>query len=161
AGGPRGGHPATWNRRARLERAEPREATMRHIPSPEVRMYCPGCGLGQPSDHRFCIACGSRLPPEPLPRHAPKITRWLPALPVHPEDGPETMLRVSRYLKEFDILTEDGFVRVPAHHVRFSIWSGDRALFAVSIPDDEADSLATFLASAVADGEGRGAPIAT
>jgi hypothetical protein len=44
-------------------------------------------------------------------------------------------------------------VRVPAHHVRLSIWSGDRALFAVSIPDDEAESLATFLAAEVGDGE--------
>jgi hypothetical protein len=116
-------------------------------------MYCPRCGLGQPSEHQFCIACGSRLPAELLPRDAPKVTRWFRSLPVHPEDRPGTMLRVSRYLKEFDIMTEDGWVRVPAHHVRLSIWSGDRALFAVSIPDDEAESLATFLAAEVGDGE--------
>jgi hypothetical protein len=79
------------------------------------------------------------------------VTRWFRSVPIHPEDRPETMLRVSRYLKEFDIETEDGSVRIPAHHVRFSIWSRDRALFALSIPDDEANALATFLAAEVAD----------
>jgi hypothetical protein len=114
-------------------------------------MYCPRCGLGQPMEHWFCIACGTRLPTELLPPDAPKVTRWFRSVPIHPEDRPETMLRVSRYLKEFDIHTEDGSVRIPAHHVRFSVWSRDRALFAVSIPDDEANTLATFLAAEVAD----------
>jgi hypothetical protein len=61
------------------------------------------------------------------------------------------MLRVSRYLHEFDIETEDGSVRIPAHNVRFSIWSGDRALSAVSISDDEAHDLVSFLAAVVAE----------
>jgi hypothetical protein len=114
-------------------------------------MYCPRCGLGQPTDHRFCIQCGVRLPTELLPADAPKVSRWFRSVPVHPEDRPETKLRVSRYLKEFDIATEDGSVRVPAHHVRFSIWAGDHALAAASIPDDEAEAVAAFLAAAVAD----------
>jgi hypothetical protein len=113
-------------------------------------MYCPRCGLGQPTEHWFCIACGTRLPTELLPPDAPKVTRWFRSIPIHPEDRPETMLRVSRYLKEFDIHTEDGSVRIPAHHVRFSVWSRDRALFAVSISDEEANGLATFLAAEVA-----------
>jgi hypothetical protein len=114
-------------------------------------MYCPRCGLGQPTDHRFCIQCGGRLPTELLPPDAPKVSRWFRSVPVHPEDRPETMLRVSRYLKEFDIETEDGSVRIPGHHVRFSIWARDQALAATSIPDDEARALAGFLAAAVAD----------
>jgi hypothetical protein len=114
-------------------------------------MYCPRCGLGQPTEHWFCIACGTRLPTELLPPDAPKVTRWFRSVPIHPEDRPETMLRVSRYLKEFDFQTEDGSVRIPAHHVRFSVWSRDRALFAVSIPDGEAHALATFLAAEVAE----------
>lgn len=65
------------------------------------------------------------------------------------------MLRVSRYLHEFDIETEDGSVRIPAHHVRFSIWNEDRALCAVSISDDEASALAIFLATEVAEENGR------
>ena len=114
-------------------------------------MYCPRCGLGQPIDHRFCAACGTRLPSELLPPDAPKVSRGFPSVPVHPEDRPETMLRVSRYLKEFEIQTEDGSVNIPAHHVRFSIWAGDRALCAVSIPDHEAKTLAGFLAALVGE----------
>jgi hypothetical protein len=114
-------------------------------------MYCPRCGLDQPTEHWFCISCGTRLPTELLPHDAPKVTRWFRSVPIHPQDGPEMLLRVSRYLKEFEIQTEDGSVRIPAHHVRFSIWSVDRALCAVSIPDDEANALATFLAAEVAD----------
>jgi hypothetical protein len=68
------------------------------------------------------------------------------------------LLRVSRYLKEFEIKTEDGSVRIPAHHVRFSIWSVDRALCAVSIPDDEANALAAFLAAEVAENGQLGSP---
>jgi hypothetical protein len=115
----------------------------------EDRMYCPRCGLGQSTDHQFCIQCGVRLPTELLPPDAPKVSRWFRAIPVHPEDRPETMLRVSRYLKEFDIETAEGSVRIPAHHVRFSVWAGDQALAAVSIPDDEARALSGFLAAAV------------
>jgi hypothetical protein len=65
------------------------------------------------------------------------------------------MLRVSRYVDEFDIETVDGSVRVPAHHVRFSIWVEDRAVCALSIPDDEAESLAEFLSAEVASGNDR------
>jgi hypothetical protein len=60
------------------------------------------------------------------------------------------MLRVSRYLEEVTIETAEGSVKVPSHHVRFSIWSGDQARCALSIPDDEADGLAEFLLAHVA-----------
>jgi hypothetical protein len=93
-------------------------------------MHCPRCGLGQPSDH------------------------------VHAEDRPESMLRVSRNLDQFDIETEDGSVQVPAHHVRFSFWLEDRAVCALSIPDDEAEALSVFLVAAVADGEAQETPSA-
>jgi hypothetical protein len=65
------------------------------------------------------------------------------------------MLRVSRYLDEFEMETGDGSVRVPSHHVRFSVWLEDRATCAVSIPDSEARGLADFLLAAVRDGEER------
>src|SRR2546426_1543243 len=118
-------------------------------------MYCPRCGLGQPSDHRFSLSCGARLPTELLPHRGPKVTRWFRSILVHPEDRPGSMLRVSRYLDEFDIETEDGSGRVPAHHVRLSFWLADRAVCALSIPDDEAEALSVFLAAAVADGHSR------
>jgi len=118
-------------------------------------MHCPSCGLRQPLDHRFCASCGTRLPQE-LPRSTgPKVTRWFSGLPVHPDDSPSAMLRVSRYVDEFDIETAEGSVRVPSHHVRFSVWVEDAVTCAVSIPDSEAHSLAEFLLSEVADGAER------
>jgi len=118
-------------------------------------MFCPRCGLGQPSDHRFCLSCGIRLPTELLPRRGPKVSRWFRTIPVHPEDPPGAMLRVSRYLDEFDIETAEGSVRVPAHHVRVSVWVEDRPICAVSIPDDEAEALAGFLSAEVSNGKDR------
>jgi hypothetical protein len=63
------------------------------------------------------------------------------------------MLRVSRYLDEFEIETDEGSVHVPSHHVRFSIWTGDHAECAVSIPDSEAEALADFLLATVRNGD--------
>ncbi|HYT80523.1 MAG TPA: hypothetical protein VEQ37_14965 [Actinomycetota bacterium] len=63
------------------------------------------------------------------------------------------MLRVSRYLDEFEIETDEGSVRVPSHHVRFSVWVEDRATCVVSIPDTEARGLADFLLAEVLDGD--------
>lgn len=73
------------------------------------------------------------------------MTRWFLGLPVAPSDRPGMALRVSRYLQEFEIDTAEGSVRIPSHHVRFSIWYDDRAESAVSLPDDEAEALAHFL----------------
>jgi hypothetical protein len=116
-------------------------------------MYCPRCGLEQPTEHRFCVSCGVRLPTELLRKRSPKVSRWFSGIPVHPEDSPTAMLRVSRYLDEFEIETDDGSVRVPSHHVRFSVWVEDRATCAVSIPDSEAQALADFLQATVPDGD--------
>jgi hypothetical protein len=69
-------------------------------------------------------------------------------------DDPAAMLRVSRYLEEFEMEAPEGTVRIPSHHVRFSIWSDDRTLYAVSIPDDEARALTQFLTTSVADEHG-------
>jgi hypothetical protein len=124
-------------------------------------MYCPRCGFAQPPDHRFCMSCGARLPTELLPRHGPKVTRWFRSVPVHPEDPPGTMLRVSRYVDEVRMESGEGSVLVPAHHVRFSVWLDDRAICAVSIPDDEAETLSAFLAAVVADGQDREEPVAS
>jgi hypothetical protein len=86
-------------------------------------------------------------------RRGRKVSRWFWAMPVSPNDPPEAALRVTRYLEEFDVTTADGSVRIPSHHVRFSIWVGDRAACAASLPDDEAEELAAFLLATV-DGNG-------
>jgi hypothetical protein len=79
-------------------------------------------------------------------------------MPAHPDDPPTAMLRVSRYLDEFEIETDEGSVRVPSHHVRFSVWVEDRVTCAMSIPDFEARGLAEFLLAEVPDGERRHVP---
>ncbi len=110
-------------------------------------MFCPACGLGQPDDHRFCISCGAHLPGELLERSGPKLSRWFPGIPVAADESPLKMLRVSRYLEDTVIETAEGSVRIPSHHVRFSIWMGDRAVASVSIPEDRADELVDFLSA--------------
>jgi hypothetical protein len=115
-------------------------------------MFCPSCGIRQPAEHRFCASCGARLPGEPLRPAGPKVSRWFLSIPVAPDDPPSAALRVSRYLEEIEITTSDGSVRVPSHHVRFSIWVNDRAVAAISIPDDEADRLAEFLGAWIPEG---------
>ena len=116
-------------------------------------MFCPNCGQGQPAEHRFCASCGMRLPRELLPQASPKISRWFLSLPVTPGDPETAALRVTRYLEEYEIETAEGSVRVPNHHVRFSIWVDDRAACALSISDEEAAELAAFLTAEVPDGE--------
>src|SRR5438309_3161893 len=95
----------------------------------------------------------------PVPLPSPKVTRWYLSLPVGPGDPDSGALRVTRYLEEIEIETADGSVRVPSHHVRFSIWIDDRAVCALSIPDDEAEALANFLLATVPNGDGDPAPV--
>jgi hypothetical protein len=121
-------------------------------------LYCPRCGLEQPSEHNFCVVCGTRLPRHLLPRRGHKISRWFWAMPVAPGDPVEAALRVTRYLEEFDITTAEGSVRIPSHHVRFSTWVEDRAVCAISLPDDEAEELASFLLATVNGENGREEP---
>ena len=100
-------------------------------------MFCPRCGLRQPVEHRFCVECGIVLPRDLLRRHGPKVSQLFRGIPVHPDDDPNGVLRVSRYLEEFAIETQEGAVRVPSHHVRFSVCA-----------------LAAFLLASVVNGNG-------
>ena len=109
-------------------------------------MYCPRCGLQHDEEYRFCPSCGTRIPRE----HAgsrPKVSKWFWALPVAPSDPPQSALRVSCYLEEFEMESGGETVKVPRDHVRFSIWIDDQAVCAVSIPNQEAERLVEFLQS--------------
>jgi hypothetical protein len=108
-------------------------------------VFCPRCGLKQPTAHHYCVSCGSRLPRELLRHPGPKVSRWFWTIPIAPDDPPQAALRVSRYLDEIEITTAEGSVRVPSNHVRISVWIDDCAVCAISIPDDEAERLAEFL----------------
>src|SRR5439155_3124982 len=74
-------------------------------------MFCPGCGLEQPTAHRFCARCGRRLPSELLGPPGPKLSRWFRSLPIRRADPPDATLRVTRYLEEVTIETAEGSVR--------------------------------------------------
>jgi hypothetical protein len=114
----------------------------------EVDMYCPECGLHQPITHRYCVACGTRLPLE-LAEELPKVTQMFLGIPTHPSDTPAPALRVSHYLRDIEISSPEGSVRIPGDHARFSIWPDDRPVCAMSLSDDETKRLGRFLLSAV------------
>jgi hypothetical protein len=118
----------------------------------EAVMFCPRCGVAQPDEHRFCFACGARLPRHLLPPKGPKVSRWFRGIPVAPTDAAESYLRTSCYLGEIEVESEGGTVRIPSHHVRFSVWVRDQAVCAISLPDDEARDLARFVLESVEDG---------
>jgi hypothetical protein len=113
-------------------------------------MFCPGCGLQQPDDHRYCVACGYVLPTELLHAKRPKVTMLFAGIRTHAADAPEPVMRVSRYVEDLEVETAEGSVTIPGRHVRFSIWIVDRPVCAMSLPDSEAERLARFLLTPIA-----------
>jgi hypothetical protein len=84
---------------------------------------CAGCGGELAATFRFCPWCA-----------APQRRKLVEFFRAHPRDEGRA-LRVSRYL------TEDP-------HVRFSVWSAEGvAEAAVSLEEEEAERLASFLAT--------------
>jgi hypothetical protein len=80
------------------------------------------------------------------------VSQWFEAMPVAPTDPVRSFVRVSCYLEEIEVESEGASVRIPSHHVRFSIWVDDQATCAASLPDDEARALARFVLQSVPDG---------
>ncbi|HYP22318.1 MAG TPA: hypothetical protein VEV43_01985 [Actinomycetota bacterium] len=74
-----------------------------------------------------------------------KTARFFAGLRVADEDPADAFLRVTSYRGAEVIEAPEGTVEVPANHVRFSVWVGDRAHCVVSIPESEARELAAFL----------------
>jgi hypothetical protein len=112
-------------------------------------MFCPSCGLQQPEDHGYCVACGHVLPTDVLRPKRPKVTMLFAGIPTHATDPAEPVMRVSRYVDDLEIDAAEGSVTIPGHHVRFSIWIVDRPVCAMSLPDSEAERLARFLLTPV------------
>ncbi|MGH2820889.1 MAG: hypothetical protein ACRDJ5_09570 [Actinomycetota bacterium] len=108
-------------------------------------IFCPRCRLEQPSDHLYCLACGTSLPSHLLGRRPAKRVRYFAGIRVTDEDPKGAFLRVSCYLREQTFETEDGSVTIPGHHVRFSVWVGSEARCVMSIPATEARDLARFI----------------
>jgi hypothetical protein len=84
---------------------------------------CSSCRSAFDERFRFCPWCGAR--------QRLKIVEYFGGFPVAAGDEGKG-LRVSRYL-------------TPPGHVRFSVWSVARVEAAVSIDEDEARRLASFL----------------
>ena len=122
-----------------------------------MQLFCPSCRLQQPSAHAFCLRCGYELPRELLAQTPAKSARFFAGVKVDERDAENAYLRVSCYLKDQVFESEDGSVTIPGHHVRFSVWVGDRAQCALSLPEAEAQGLADFIQAELkrlANGEG-------
>jgi hypothetical protein len=107
-------------------------------------IFCPQCRLRQPAEHVFCVECGSSLPSHLLAVPV-KRARFFAGIKVAEDDPEGAFLRVSCYLREQIFETEEGSVKVPGHHVRFSVWVGSEARSVLSIPETEARELARFI----------------
>ena len=123
-------------------------------------MFCPWCGGKPEPEYRYCATCGGQLPSEEQSGSGPKQARWFLGIPVVEADPLGSAIRVTRYREEAELHTTEGTVRVPNHHVRFSIWIDDHAVAAVSLPDDEARSLASFVLASVEEPKAAEAPTA-
>ena len=74
-----------------------------------------------------------------------KRVRFFAGVRVSEGDPEGAFLRVSCYLKEQVFESPEGSVKIPGHHVRFSIWEGREARSVISIPESEARELAQFI----------------
>jgi hypothetical protein len=81
---------------------------------------CAGCGRGIEDEFRFCPRCGTAL--------RSKVVEYFQG----ESDLGDGALRVSVYLTS-------------PQHVRLSIWKGEGARAALSLPPQEADRLVRFL----------------
>jgi hypothetical protein len=76
-----------------------------------------------------------------------KVWRFFAGVKVGDADIEDGYLRVSRYRRGVTVEAPEGSVVVPGEHVRFSIWSGEKVLCVLSLPESEARELVSFLAS--------------
>jgi hypothetical protein len=107
-------------------------------------VFCPQCRQRQPAAHLYCLRCGESLPSHLLDA-PPKSARFFAGVKIAPDDPETAFLRVSCYRRDQLFETEEGAVRIPGHHVRFSVWVGSEARCVVSIPESEARELVSFV----------------
>lgn len=123
-----------------------------------MNLFCPQCRLEQPAGHTFCVRCGAELPSHLLEAPSKRV-RYFAGIKIGEDDPEGAFLRVSCYLKEQIFSTPEGSVRIPGHHVRFSMWIGDEARCVLSIPESEARDLAAFIAEELGRFDDSSAPI--
>jgi hypothetical protein len=108
-------------------------------------MFCQRCGFGQPSDHRFCVACGAQLARHLIRARIPKVTRLFLGIQTSGQDPLGAVLRVSRYMEDHEFSAPEGTVVIPGDHARVSIWLVDRPVAAISLTESDAEALGRFL----------------
>jgi hypothetical protein len=108
-------------------------------------MFCQRCGFGQPSDHRFCVACGAQLAGHLVRARLPKVTRLFLGIRTSEQDPLGAVLRVSRYMEDHVFSAPEGTVVIPGDHARVSIWLVDRPVAAISVTGSDAEALGRFL----------------
>lgn len=108
-------------------------------------MFCPRCGFGQPDDHRFCVACGAALPAHLARARVPKVTRLFLGIQTSEGDPVGAVLRVSRYMEDYEFSAPEGTIVIPGEHARFSVWLVDRPVAAISVTESDAMELGRFL----------------
>lgn len=111
-------------------------------------IFCPSCRLKQPTEHTYCVSCGVPLPSHLLEDTSPgKVARFFAGIKVAGQDPENGFLRVSCYLRDHTISTEEGSISVPGDHVRFSMWVDSEAKCVMSLPSSEAREMAGFILS--------------
>jgi hypothetical protein len=108
-------------------------------------MFCQRCGFGQPDDHRFCVACGARLAVHLARAPVPKVTRLFLGIRTSEQDPAGAVLRVSRYMEDYEFSAPEGTVVIPGEHARISVWVVDRPIAAISVTESDAEELGRFL----------------
>jgi len=106
-------------------------------------VICSRCGFDAPEGHRFCGSCGAEL--TRAGERIPKITRMFLGIQTSDGDPPSAVLRVSRYLEDYEFSAPEGTITVPGDHARISIWHVDRPVAAVSLTGSDAEELGHFL----------------
>lgn len=108
-------------------------------------LFCPMCRSRQPADHLYCIACGASLPAHLVSTERSKVARFFAGIKIGDLDPESGFLRVSCYRDEHRIESPEGSVRMPASHVRVSMWVDNEARCVMSLPESEAREMAEFV----------------
>lgn len=75
----------------------------------------------------------------------PKVTRLFLGIQTSEQDPLGSVLRVSRYMEDYEFSAPEGTVVIPGDHARFSIWLVDRPVAAISVTESDAEALGRFL----------------
>ena len=76
--------------------------------------------------------------------HVPKVTRLFLGIQTSQHDPAGAVLRISRYIEDYECSAPEGTVVVPGEHAR-PVWVVDRPVAAISVTESDAEELGRFL----------------